>query len=669
MFLSLGVMKGQTTIFDFTGSNSTLPVGWTGNNAGGNDIERGSYFLVETGAVGSKDEIISSSYDLSAFTSATFTCRVATFGSGSANPALIEFSVDGGATYTQSGVTATPSSSSYILSGDIDASTVSATFVVKITNNGTSGRGVRLRDFVLTAESASGNPIVGFDALSSAVVEGAAGATLNTFIPVTMDAAPVAPVMVTVTSTDGTATTADNDYTAVNTTLNFLPSDTYPNTQNVSVSITGDDTIEADEILTLDLVVTSGTADAGTAIHTLTISNDDVAPPAEVVINEIMYDALDSEVLGEWIEILNTGASVADLSCYVITDGDWDISIPSGTTIAAGDYLTIGRSTAEDGVGGTFTPDLNLSTCNCASSLSTSTGAISLTNTGEFVALFDDSANFVDGFTFESPTSGNSPASAGTETVNAQGGCPGITVDIAGNTALTGPGGTGARANNFEDAGTAVGTSGNGITVGRFPDGSATFRYFEGADISPGSVNVLPVELANFAATTKAEQVEISWTTIMELNNSHFEVQHSTDNRTFTALDKVQGAGNSDAKLDYSYTHSTPANGINYYRLQQFDFDGQNEYSQVVSVRFGKEAGISVYPNPVQGVVNIALSEEFNTNATAEIISQNGNTVSTQIFTTKSFSQSINVNDLPTGVYVLRVVNGNDVYTERFVKK
>ncbi|MCB9042899.1 MAG: hypothetical protein H6554_03935 [Chitinophagales bacterium] len=31
-----------------------------------------------------------------------------------------------------------------------------------------------------------------------------------------------------------------------------------------------------------------------------------------------------------------------DMSCYVLTDGDWAIIFPAGTTIGAGQYLTIG---------------------------------------------------------------------------------------------------------------------------------------------------------------------------------------------------------------------------------------------------------------------------------------------------------------------------------------
>jgi len=210
-------------------------------------------------------------------------------------------------------------------------------------------------------------------------------------------------------------------------------------------------------------------------------------------------------------------------------------------------------------------------------------------------------------------------------------------------------------------------TSWTGSTGGS--QNSVTSTY-DGSDATvPSTYGVLPVIIEFFVVRAEINSAILSWQTSQELNNSHFEIQHSTDNRTFATIGKEAGAGNSDLRVDYDFTHERPANGINYYRLQQFDFDGQSDYSQVVSVRFGKETGIAIYPNPVQTEVTIALDKEFVTNATAEIISQNGSTVLTETFTAKSFTQNINVNNLPAGIYVLRIVNGNEVYTERFVKK
>jgi len=153
----------QTTIFSESGGGTTA--GWSYiENSGSQPIDKGSYWLVESGST--SDYVITASYDLCAYASATFTIDVATYGSGTANPAIVEVSYDGGATYTDNFTTNTPSSSSYIAGGTFTLSQTSAQVVIRISNAGTSGRGVRLRNLELTATgsgSCGGTHTVTFD--------------------------------------------------------------------------------------------------------------------------------------------------------------------------------------------------------------------------------------------------------------------------------------------------------------------------------------------------------------------------------------------------------------------------------------------------------------------------------------------------------------------------
>ena len=144
------VSFGQTQIFNVAGGGA-FPTGWTSNNAiASNDIDRSSYYLVETDGT-NYDVITTNVIDLSSYGSATFDIDVATFGSGTNNPAKIEISFDGGSTFTQTEVTATPTSSTYIAGGTITLNSVTSQVQIRISNNGASNKGVRLRNLVLTA--------------------------------------------------------------------------------------------------------------------------------------------------------------------------------------------------------------------------------------------------------------------------------------------------------------------------------------------------------------------------------------------------------------------------------------------------------------------------------------------------------------------------------------
>lgn len=119
----------------------------------------------------------------------------------------------------------------------------------------------------------------------------------------------------------------------------------------------------------------------------------------------------------------------------------------------------------------------------------------------------------------------------------------------------------------------------------------------------------LPVKLLSFDAYKKGNVAQLVWATASEQNNKGFEIERSTDGRTFTKIGFVSSFaenGNSSLKLDYNFTDNNPANGQNFYRLKQVDFDGKYEYSSVRLVSFDKENNINLYPNPATESVNIA---------------------------------------------------------------
>jgi hypothetical protein len=106
------------------------------------------------------------------------------------------------------------------------------------------------------------------------VIEGNSG-TSNATVTVSLDKPSNKTVTVDYATQDGTAT-AGSDYTATRGTLIFNPGET---SKTITVGVTGDEPIEADE--TLRLVLSSATnAILANSTATLTIQNDDTRMPA-----------------------------------------------------------------------------------------------------------------------------------------------------------------------------------------------------------------------------------------------------------------------------------------------------------------------------------------------------------------------------------------------------
>lgn len=118
---------------------------------------------------------------------------------------------------------------------------------------------------------------------------------------------------------------------------------------------------------------------------------------------------------------------------------------------------------------------------------------------------------------------------------------------------------------------------------------------------------ILPVELLYFNADCASDhEVNIKWATASQTNNDYFAVERSVDGINFEMIDYVKGAGTNTQLLDYSVKDLKPSSGINYYRLNQIDFNGEHQYSNIVEVSclLNDDEFIS-YPNPASERITV----------------------------------------------------------------
>ncbi|MBK7311626.1 MAG: T9SS type A sorting domain-containing protein [Sphingobacteriaceae bacterium] len=117
----------------------------------------------------------------------------------------------------------------------------------------------------------------------------------------------------------------------------------------------------------------------------------------------------------------------------------------------------------------------------------------------------------------------------------------------------------------------------------------------------------LPVEFVAFTGELEVKVVYLKWKTATELNNSHYDVEKSSDGVNFTKVTTVRSKalnGSSISLLDYSAIDSELKHPIYYYRLKQVDLDGSFKYTNVISVKI-YAAEFSIFPNPNNGTFSI----------------------------------------------------------------
>lgn len=135
----------------------------------------------------------------------------------------------------------------------------------------------------------------------------------------------------------------------------------------------------------------------GTLLGSTPIPSSSCDNAATVKFNEVMVrpstfdDNFTNGPKGEWIEII--GPPGMSLACYIITDGDWAITIPPGYSIGSDGLFVVGTNAASGPE-----VDLDVNSCGCVfSPAAFPNNVLTLDNNGEYLLLFDGNS-FVDAF-------------------------------------------------------------------------------------------------------------------------------------------------------------------------------------------------------------------------------------------------------------------------------
>ncbi len=182
------------------------------------------------------------------------------------------------------------------------------------------------------------------------------------------------------------------------------------------------------------------------------------------------------------------------------------------------------------------------------------------------------------------------------------------------------------------------------------------------------SLTALPINLISFTAFNKAcNENIIKWTSADEVNFSHYNLEWSNDENTFSTIAKIKGKGEINGLNSYSFKHNSKAN-INIYRLKSIDMNGTFAYSSIANSKNANCNGsttIALMPNPTEGLVNIVYENEEP--ITVKVYQIDGKLLN--IIELNAGNKSIDLSRYKSGMYnLIMIANGVVIQTERITK-
>jgi uncharacterized delta-60 repeat protein len=176
----------------------------------------------------------------------------------------------------------------------------------------------------------------------------------------------------------------------------------------------------------------------------------------------------------------------------------------------------------------------------------------------------------------------------------------------------------------------------------------------------------LPVLLSSFTLKHSGSGSLLEWSTASEQNSDRFEIEHSLNGRDFKMIAFVGAAGNSDITRNYSWMHTDPSSGWNYYRLRQVDLDGKFAYSTIQKINNDRSAMVQLWPNRGSNFIKV---KHGSTRVTDIMVTDmQGKTV----MRSKAGSGSetiLNISSLHPGMYIVSVYHDGESTDAKFVKE
>lgn len=196
----------------------------------------------------------------------------------------------------------------------------------------------------------------------------------------------------------------------------------------------------------------------------------------------------------------------------------------------------------------------------------------------------------------------------------------------------------------------------------------------------------------SFNASIVSKRVALTWNTNTERNISHYTVEKSVNQRTYTTLKprEISAYNNNSSFNQYSINDLNPTKGYNYYRVVMVDSNGARKvYPEIIALYYDPKANanaqkiistnatqfdsdnrIAIFPNPAANATNITIYTDSDELNTVTIFDISGKLIM-QFEQSSQEMNNIDISNLEKGLYLVHSISKTTgkSYTSKFIKE
>ncbi len=176
----------------------------------------------------------------------------------------------------------------------------------------------------------------------------------------------------------------------------------------------------------------------------------------------------------------------------------------------------------------------------------------------------------------------------------------------------------------------------------------------------------LPIELVDFKGKKIQEGVQLLWKTALEENFAHFILEKSDDGKLWQNTAQINTKNNRNGS-EYAFLDTKIVKNA-LYRLKIVNRDGSFEFSKIISVEQQNASDIVLFPSITDDKINLAVGKKVVDEALFYIFNMEGKIIKHFTLTDEGIT-TIDVSELPSGIYWVKNIGSNLTFCSKFIKK
>lgn len=186
-------------------------------------------------------------------------------------------------------------------------------------------------------------------------------------------------------------------------------------------------------------------------------------------------------------------------------------------------------------------------------------------------------------------------------------------------------------------------------------------------------MEALDCKLLSFTSSYNNSSLRLNWEAISDDDFLYFDVEYSSDGRTFNAVKRVYPHA-SNIICKYEFVQNDPGTGRHYYRLRIVNRMGKPEFSSTVAVKVTGQVsdGLKNMASTFTDRIDIRLESQKDQLMGIQLFNEAGTLIKyNQVNARKgqNFIQFDNLQSLARGVYIVHVKTESGLMTKRIIKQ